>query len=279
MLIGSGSNFSVIMLRMKRTATAFLLATLFISSAFAQVRESSGGGASAAGGAGRAYEAAGKSAAARGLQQKMNSTLLRAIAKEKLATSRRTATKASKRPVAVRNEPSANSGAYFKPEAGADSNTFEFIANSIGSNADEKAIFKKLFEATKEGFEKEVAAKGRSNNITAAFTLFIATSLTVYHDDNEPSDEALDVLWDGLGSALGETSELTKLSNAEKQQIYDTLIAFSGLLLAGYVEGKNAGNDETAATFKKLAGVLFETVLKTDPDTLRFTATGLETIK
>lgn len=265
---------------MKRTATTFLLVALLICSAFAQVRESVGGGASAAGGAGRAYEAAGRSAAARDLQQKMNSTLLKAIAREKPVGSRRTPTKASKRPIAVRrNSPAPNSNTFFKPEAGADSQTFEFIANSISSNADEKAIFKKLFEATKEGFEKEVAAKGRSNNITAAFTLFIATSLTVYHNDNEPSDEALDILWDGLGSALGETPELTKLSNAEKQQIYDTLIAFSGLLLAGYVEGKNSGNEETATAFQKLSGILFETVLKTDPDTLRFTATGLETIK
>ena len=103
------------MLRMKRTATAFLLAALFIGSASAQVRESSGGGSAALGGAGRAYEAVGKSAAARGLQQKMNSTLLKAIAKEKPAASRRTAAKNSKLPVAVRNTPVANSCAYFKP--------------------------------------------------------------------------------------------------------------------------------------------------------------------
>lgn len=277
-------------LTMKRTATVFLLLAVSISPVFTQVRESAGGGgATAMGGAGRAYEAAGKSLAARDLQRKMNSTLLRAIAKEKAATSSRrkaaqAGAKVSRRPAPIRGAPPPvsqpeNTSAFFKPQTGADVNTFQFIAESMSEDKTEQEVFKLIFQATKDSFEQEVANKGRSNNVAAAFTLFIATSLTVYHDTPEPSDAAMDVLWDGLGSALAETPELAKMSDSEKGQIYDTLIALSGILLAGYVEGKKPENKGLAATTRQAAGTLFETVLQTDPSTMRFTATGLETIK
>ena len=47
------------------------------------------------------------------------------------------------------------------------------------------------------------------------------------------------------------------------------LIGFSGLMLAGYVEGKQNSDAATLASYKKLAGMLFEMVLKTDPENLR----------
>lgn len=274
---------------MKRTLTTFLLVSLACTSALAQVRESAGGGGVAASGAGRAYEAAGSSSAGRGLQRKMNSTLLKAISRERASTTKKTVSqgtgKPTKRPVAPKQStvatpaPADLTSTFFKPQSGSDVDTFDFIAKSITTNPAEQQVFNILFQATKEGFEKEVAKKGRSNNITAAFTLFIATSLMVYHNDPEPSDAAIDVLWDGLGSALGETPELAEMSDSEKEQIYDTLIALSGILLAGHLEGKKPENRELAANTRNAAGILFETVLKTDPKTLRFTKTGLETVK
>ncbi len=47
------------------------------------------------------------------------------------------------------------------------------------------------------------------------------------------------------------------------------LIGFSGLLLAGYLEGKQNNNADTLASYKKLAGMLVEMVLKTDPENIR----------
>jgi hypothetical protein len=213
----------------------------------------------------------------------MNSTLLKAIAKEKPASSRRTVSKTPKRSVVKRpadlDQATAETNTFFKPQAGADLDTFQFIAESMSSDEAEQKVFKQIFQATKQGFEQEVAKKGRANNIAAAFTLFIATSLTVYHDTPEPSDTALDVLWDGLGSAMAETPELAKMSDSEKEQMYDTLIALSGILLAGYIEGKKPENQGLAATTRQAAATLFQTVLQTDPSSMRFTATGLETVK
>lgn len=238
-----------------------------------------GGSAAAGGGYAKVYEAAGRSAAARGVQQTMNTTLLKAVAKSRVVKSaavaggRRQAPKKAA-PTAAPLPAPANNYAFFKPDPNTDN--FGSLADSLGKNEQEKDVLRQLFAATKTAFEKEVAAKGRRNNLAAAFTLFTASAVTVYHDDPEPSDEAVDKLWDGLNSVFDESPEMAKLTDAEKQQLYDTLIALSGLVLAGYMEGKNSGDTETQTLFKTLAGAMIEQVLKTDPEKARFGKGGLD---
>ncbi|HEV8593839.1 MAG TPA: DUF6683 family protein, partial [Pyrinomonadaceae bacterium] len=49
----------------------------------------------------------------------------------------------------------------------------------------------------------------------------------------------------------------------------NTLIGFGGLLFAGYTEGKQNNDAATLESYKKLAGMLIQMVLKTDPKNLR----------
>ncbi len=236
--------------------------------------QSQGGGAAA--GLGRSYEAAGKSAAARDLQRKMGGTLIKAVAREK-AAARKSST--AVRTTRARPNPAVpvsnvdESVAFFKPDPRSD--TMAKLADELGSNPTERQQLRLLFTTTRQVFEKEVAAKGRSNNLPAALTFFIASTVTVYRDDPEPSDRAIDNLWDGMSGALAEMPELSNLTDAEKQQLYDVLVAFSGFVLAGYMEGKNSGDAETLSTFKTLSGELIRSVLKTEPDRLRFGKDGL----
>jgi hypothetical protein len=236
-----------------------------------------GAGGTAAG-LGKVYEAAGNSAAAQGLQRKMNTALVRAVAREKAAS--RTASERARQPRSARPDatafPAPTSATIFVSDSR--SNYLNELANQLGSNPVEREQLQLLFATTKEAFENEVAAKGRSKDIAAAFTFFIATSVTVYRNDPEPSDAAIDKLWEGMSSALVEMPEVTNLTNAEKQQMYDMLIGFSGFLLAGYAEGQTADGQETQKVFRQLAGLLIQTVLKTDPDKLRFTNNGLDIV-
>ncbi|HLA95246.1 MAG TPA: DUF6683 family protein [Pyrinomonadaceae bacterium] len=254
--------------------TTFLL--LLANCIFAQT-----GGGGAAAGMGKAFEAAGKSAAAKDLQQKMNTTLLRAIAKGKAANTTVRRGGGQGRPKAARPTPAtplpsdtADDGyTHFTPDP--NSNYAAILADSLGTNDTERVYLRQLFAATKTAFEKEVAAKGRGNNLAAALTFFVASTVTVYHDDPEPSDAAIDKLWDGMNSTLDEMPAMSGLTDAEKQQMYDTLVAFSGLVLAGYSEGKTSNDPQTTQLYKKLAGALIQTVLKSDPEKLRFGRDGL----
>jgi hypothetical protein len=239
-------------------------------------------GGAAATGFGKAYEAAGKTTAARELQRKMNTTLLRAISRA--GGSRSTAVPFRKAP-AIKGKPSdvapaptapQNSYAVFTPDPA--SNYSDSLADTIGSTPEEKAAMRQLFAGTKTSFEQEVAKNGRSNNLSAAFTFFIASAVTVYHDDPEPSDEAVDKLWDGMSSTLDEMPELAGLTNDEKQQMYDTLVSFSGLVLAGHMLGKQTGDKEMQRLYKQLSATLIQTVLKTEPDKLRFGRSGLNVV-
>lgn len=247
----------------------FLLILFLASLGLAQVQ---GGGAAA--GIGRTVEAAGKSAASRELQRKMGSTLVRAVAREKAAPRR---VSSGGRPQSAKPSTPAlidTSSAFFKPDPRAD--TMAKIADELGTNPTERQQLRQLFTATKTEFEKQVAAKGRSNNLPAAFTFFIASTVTVYRDDPEPSDQAIDKLWDGMSGALTEMPEMSNLSDSEKQQLYDMLVAFSGFVLAGYMESKTTGDADTLKVFQTLSGELIRSVLKTDPATLRFSKDGLD---
>ena len=249
-----------------------LLVIAFAASAsLAQVQGAGG----AAAGLGKVYEASGKSAAAQGLQRKMNTTLIRAVAREK-STSRTAASRTQRATPSV-SAGSANAPSrqvtVFKPNPR--SNYLNELAIELGSTPEEREQLQLLFATTKEAFENEVAAKGRSKDIAAAFTFFIATSVTVYRNDPEPSDAAVDNLWSGMSSALTEMPEVQNLTDAEKQQLYDMLVGLSGFLLAGYMQGQT-GDADTEKIFQQLAGVLIQTVLKTDPNKLRFTKDGLD---
>jgi hypothetical protein len=242
------------------------------SATFAQVK--------AGGGYAKVYEASGRSAAARGVQQTMNTTLLKAIAKSRSGKStspkesgrRRSLKRPSAMPVPA-DEPSKSDAASFTPDPSL-TNT-DALANAMGTNDTEREYLRQIFAATKVEFEKQVAAEGRQNNLAGAFTFFIASAVTVYHDDPEPSEESLDKLWDGLDGVFNESPDMAKMADAEKQQMYDTLVALSGLVLAGYMQGKTANDKETQTIYKNLAGTMIEQVLKTEPAKIRFGKEGL----
>ena len=247
-----------------------------------QVRSAAEGGSR--GGYGKVYESAGKSAAGREVQKKMSTMLQSAAARSRKpsrpatdvsrssrsAGSRALPGKTTQRqrnsPVAVVDD--SPNHAVFEPVSGID--VYTYMADSIGTTPVEKAALRQLFSATKTAFEQEVAAKGRKNNLAAAFTFFIAATTTVYHDDPEPSDAAVDNLWSALDTTFDESPDFANLSNREKQELYDTVIALGGLAYAGYLEGKNSGDQDTVEAYRKISGNMIELVLKTKPENIRF---------
>lgn len=253
-----------------------MIASTVPSQAQAQVQ---GGGSVSSGGIGKAYEAAGRSAAARELQRRIDGNFLKsAVARSKGVRARSTALKST--PAATPGRPSVSPSVTMVPsftEFIPSQNTgFETtFANSIGGTEQEREFIRQVVITTKTAFEKEVAAKGRPNNLAAAMTFFVATMATVYHNDPEPSDPAIDKLWDGLNGTLNELPGVAGMTDAEKQVMYDTLVAYSGLVLTGHMVAAQTGDADIRKIYKTLAGVLIQTVLKTDPEKLRFTSTGL----
>ena len=155
----------------------------------------------------------------------------------------------------------------FRPDPTVD--TRKALANAIGDTPEEKALIGRLYTATKTSYDAQARAKGWSNNIAGSLTFFTVTAMTIYHDAEEPSDQAVVNYYKVINAALDDMPEFANVSNKDKQNFNNMLIGFGGLLLAGYVEGKQNNDAATIETYKKLAGGLIQMVLKTDPENLR----------
>lgn len=155
----------------------------------------------------------------------------------------------------------------FRPDPTVD--TGKALAEALGDTPEEKALIKRIYASTKTAYEKEAAVRGWKNNIAAGLTFFTVAAMTVYHDGGEPSDEAINTYYKLINTALDEIPELGAATNKDKQGFNNTLVGFGGLLFASYSEAKQNNNANALATSKKLAGMLIEMVLKTEPDNLR----------
>jgi hypothetical protein len=155
----------------------------------------------------------------------------------------------------------------FRADATVD--TGKALADAIGDTPEEKALIKQIYAATKTLYEKEAAQRGWKNNLAGGLTFFTATAMTVYHNAEEPSDEAANTYYKVMNLALDEIPDMATAANKDKQGLNNTLVGFSGMLLAIHSEAQQNNDADALAKSKKLAGMLIEMVLKTDPEHLR----------
>jgi hypothetical protein len=161
----------------------------------------------------------------------------------------------------------------FRPDATV--NTGKILADALGETPEEKQLYTQIYSATKTAFEKEAAARGWKNNVAGALTFFMVSNATVYHDSAEPNDETVTALYEAINQAIDEIPEFAKMPNRDKQAFYNILIAFTGIPLATYSEGKESGNTDTVNAARQLAGEMIKMILKTDPASVRFENGGL----
>ena len=174
---------------------------------------------------------------------------------------------ASNPAIVVPAPPVVRNHGVFRPDSSID--TGKAMADALGETPEEKALIAKIFSATKSAYEAQAGPKGWKNNIAGGLTFFTVTAMTVYRDAEEPSEEAVETYYKVVNASLDEMPEFAKVSNKDKQSYNNMLIGFSGLLLAGYTEGKENNDAATVENYRKLAGGLIQLVLKIDPERLK----------
>lgn len=170
---------------------------------------------------------------------------------------------AKPRPEVLRFTPSGDSGV-------ADS-----LAGALGRSEAERAALKQAFQQIKQGYEAEAAKEGKSNNLAAAMTFFIAVNVAAYHQTDLPSDEAGEKLFQSLRETMAGVPVLTQLSNAEKQRTYDWLVIMAGFVATGYADAKQNGDAAGLKSFGELADYSMRLVLGVEVGKLSFTGNGL----
>ncbi|HEV8591646.1 MAG TPA: DUF6683 family protein, partial [Pyrinomonadaceae bacterium] len=99
----------------------------------------------------------------------------------------------------------------FRPDPTIDSG--KALADALGNTPDEKVLIKKIYATTKAAYEKEAAVRGWKNNVAAGLTFFTVAAMTVYHDAEMPSDEAVNSYYKVMNAALDEMPELATAAN------------------------------------------------------------------
>jgi hypothetical protein len=150
------------------------------------------------------------------------------------------------------------------------------LARTLSNDSNEQAAFVEIFKATKAGYDSETASLGRKNDVAMALTFFVSTCLTVYHDTPEPSEDAVESVYQLFANSMKADAAIGNMSNSEKQAVNDRLIYISGLILAGYVKGKQDNDQSILQAYRLLAGGCFKSLTAIDPNSIRFGKSGLE---
>ena len=146
------------------------------------------------------------------------------------------------------------------------------IANLIGAG-DPQVLT--IMTTILQEFDKGARAAGRPNDLALALSFFFAANASVYHDAGQPTDPQMVELRDTIAAALVDGNALNGVTDRKKQEMYETLVLFTGFALAAYQEGKQGGNAETVKVSQQLAGQNLQSVTGISPDKITFTDQGL----
>lgn len=143
-----------------------------------------------------------------------------------------------------------------------------------GSGPDNQRIFA-ILTAVLQEFDKGASKAGKPNDLALALSFFLATNASVYHNAGVPPDPQMFELRDTIAGALVEGNALTGVTDRQKQEMYETLVLYTGFALVAYQEAKQLGNADSLKVSQQLAGQNLQAVTGISPDKITFTAEGL----
>jgi hypothetical protein len=142
------------------------------------------------------------------------------------------------------------------------------FVNGVADDADEKKALREALNAMMEEYEKAAKSSGLDNDLTLAVGYAVSQYWSLWKGV-EVSDRATDALYQQMRGIL-ETPEITKLSDADKQRLYEktlyTVFTIQILQAAG------SGEKEKVAVAAR--GGL-QGLVGIEPDRLRLTEKGL----
>ncbi len=146
--------------------------------------------------------------------------------------------------------------------------------NSVSEKEDERKMFRDALEKLMTAYEGEAKKAGFANDIAASTTFALSRCWTLWKGE-EVSDAAGDALLKQLRGAL-DTPEMKKLSDADKQKLYETTLY--GVLTLEFLHAvaENQKDEDTKKSVATAAKDQLQHLLGVSPETIRITDKGLE---
>jgi len=148
------------------------------------------------------------------------------------------------------------------------------LANQLGSTQEQRDQYYTLMNAVLQGFDQQAASANHPHDIALALSYFLAENLRVFHGQPDLSTAQFLQIRDAIASALSQTGALKAFTDRQKQEVYETLIAYTGITQYGYEEALKAGNQQIAQAYQKVAAQNLQTVTKRSPDEINFDSNG-----
>jgi hypothetical protein len=148
------------------------------------------------------------------------------------------------------------------------------LADLIGGSPAERDQYFKLMNVVLTAFDSQAAKAGKPHDIPLALSYFLAENSRIYHGRPELSDDAFMQIRNAIARSLSTSGAVGNLSDRQKQEMYETLVIYTGLTQYGYEEGVKAGTKQIAEGYQKLAGINLQTVTKMSPDEIDIGAIG-----
>ena len=150
-----------------------------------------------------------------------------------------------------------------------DSGVSKALADALGGTPEERAGLVQAFAQLKQAYEAEVAREGKSNNLGAAMTFFIAANVVSYYQTEMPSDADVAKLMDSLQQAMARIPAFAQMSGPEKHRMYDWLVYMGGFALSNYMDAKQRNDAQGLATMKQFADYALRLALGVEAKNLR----------
>lgn len=173
----------------------------------------------------------------------------------------------------LKTAPKSASVTKFTPDG--NSGVAESLADALGQNAEQKKVLTEAFGQIKQAYEAEVTKDGKSNDLAAALTFFIASNVMTYYQTEPPSEEATEQLFGELQTVISNVPAFAEMNDAEKQKMSDWLVYMGGFAVTNYLDAKQSNNGEALANIKTFADYSLRLVLGVEAKNLKLSANGL----
>lgn len=149
------------------------------------------------------------------------------------------------------------------------------LADQLGDDPAQRDQYFKVMNAVLDEFGKKVAAAGLQNDVAIALSYFFGENIRIYRGLPELSDQQYVNLRNTIANAITAGGGLGNATDRQKQEMYETLVAYTGITQFGYESSKQANNEQMAKGFQQVAGKNLQTVTKVSPDAINLTDDGL----
>jgi hypothetical protein len=147
------------------------------------------------------------------------------------------------------------------------------IANELGAGGTPEAKKQMLdtLSLLLTEYEKAARAQGKPNDLALALTAALVYNSSIYNGTPEPDDARIMEIRDALAELATEAGTFASMTDRQKQELYETAVISTMLAQAGYETANSAGDQNTMAIYRALAGQTLQAVSGMPPEKVNLT--------